>query len=58
MILDDPAHWRKAAEEARRIAGGARDPELKEKMLEIARSYDYLAVRAEARIAARSNQDR
>jgi hypothetical protein len=45
---DDPAHWRQLAEEARRMADQLADPETKQRMLEIAASYEELAKIAEA----------
>ena len=47
--IDDPAHWRQLAEEARRMADQLADPETKQMMLEIAASYEELAGIAEAR---------
>jgi hypothetical protein len=40
--IDDPAHWRQLAEEARRTADQLADPETKQMMLEI----DYFIRRA------------
>ena len=48
--LDDAAHWRKRAEEARRIASQLDDPVARQTMLEIAAAYENLA----AIVAARS----
>ncbi len=45
--LDDPAHWRGHAGEARATADRLADLQSKRQMLEIARSYEYLAQRAE-----------
>ena len=42
--INDPAYWRERAQEARRIAGQSADAVAKQTMLEIARSYDNLAV--------------
>jgi hypothetical protein len=47
--IDDPAHWRQKADEARRMADQLADPEAKQAMLEIAASYEQLAKIAEAR---------
>jgi hypothetical protein len=47
--IDDPAHWRQLAEEARRMADQLADPETKQMMLGIAASYEELARIAEAR---------
>jgi hypothetical protein len=41
--INDPAHWRQRAEEARRIAEQLADAVAKQTMLDIARSYDNLA---------------
>jgi hypothetical protein len=46
-LLDDPAHWRRRAAESRSIAERLDDPEQKKTMLEIAESYERLAVRVE-----------
>ena len=45
--IDDPAHWRGRAGEARAAAGRFADLQSKRQMLEIARGYEYLAQRAE-----------
>jgi hypothetical protein len=47
--IDDPAHWRQKADEARRMADQLADPEAKQAMLEIAASYEQLAKIAGAR---------
>lgn len=44
--LADPKHWRDCASEARAVAERLADPPSKRQMLEIARSYEYLAQRA------------
>jgi hypothetical protein len=46
-LLDDPAHWRRRAAESRSIAEQLDDPVQKKTMLEIAESYERLAVRVE-----------
>jgi hypothetical protein len=48
-MLDDPWHWRGRAGEARAIAEQFAEPESRQRMLEIAAGYEYLAARAEAR---------
>jgi hypothetical protein len=48
-ILRDTAHWKERAEDARRVASTLTDPEARRKMLEIAESYERLAVRAQLR---------
>ena len=48
-LIDDPEHWRKRAEQARTSADRMSDLESRRVMFEIAKSYDELAVRAEAR---------
>lgn len=40
-------NWRKAAEEARTIAGSMNDPTAKQTMLELAERYEVLAAYAE-----------
>jgi hypothetical protein len=46
--INDPGYWRERAREALRIAEELADAVAKQTMLEIARSYDNLAVLAEA----------
>jgi cell division protease FtsH len=48
-IVEDPAHWRACAVDARAAAEQFADAQSKRQMLEIARSYEYLAQRAEER---------
>jgi len=48
-LIHDAEHWRKRAEEARRLAERMMDLESRRVMLEIAKSYDELASRAKAR---------
>ena len=50
-IKDDPEHWRRRAEESRRVAEQLDDPVAKQTMLDIASSYEQLASLAEARAA-------
>jgi hypothetical protein len=50
-LLNDPAHWRERAEEARRGAATPADPEARQTMLEIADRYDRLAMGALIRTA-------
>jgi hypothetical protein len=45
-IKHDPEHWRRRAEESRRIAERLDDPAAKQTMLEIAASYEQLAILA------------
>jgi len=47
--LNDPEHWRDRAKEVRAMAEGMVDPVSKEKMLDVANNYEYLAKRAEDR---------
>ena len=49
-LINDPAHWRDRAEEARRIAEEMVDPDAKRMMLNIAAGYDRLAQHAETRL--------
>ena len=49
--LNDPKHWQERAKEARHVADQLNDPLARQTMLEIALSYDGLAIRAEARAA-------
>jgi hypothetical protein len=47
--INDPAHWRKRAEEARKMAEQIDDVLAQAAMLRIAEDYEQLAKRAEAR---------
>jgi hypothetical protein len=44
LPINDPAYWRERADEARRSAEQLADAVAKQTMLEIANSYDNLAV--------------
>ncbi len=46
-VVDDPVQWRSRAGEARAAADQLADPQSQRQMLEIAKSYEYLAQRAE-----------
>src|SRR5262244_2773927 len=48
-FLNDPAHWRDRAEEARTRADQMSDPQCKSAMLRIANDYELLAERAAER---------
>jgi hypothetical protein len=48
---DEPAHWRRCAEEARRASRQTRDPLSKKTLAEIADAYEQLAALAKARLA-------
>jgi len=48
-FINDPAHWRRRAEEARTIAEQMSDSPSKEAMLRIAKDYERLAERAAQR---------
>ena len=48
---NDPAHWRRRAEEARRHATGLADPVAQQTLLAIARAYEQLVRNAEASAA-------
>jgi hypothetical protein len=48
-FINDPAHWRERALEARILAGQIDDPNAKSAMLRIADEYEHLAKRAEQR---------
>jgi hypothetical protein len=50
-IATDPKHWRDRAEEARAMAVQMSDREARNMMLDIAKSYEKLANRAEKRAA-------
>jgi hypothetical protein len=49
--IDDPAYWRKHADEARRMAEQLDDPVAQQTLRDIAASYDELAKLAEQRRA-------
>jgi len=53
--FDSPEQWRSHAKEARALAKQMRDPESKRAMLRVAESYEKIAKRAAARLAAKSN---
>jgi hypothetical protein len=48
-FINDPAHWRQRAKEARTLAEQINDQASKEAMLRIAQDYDRLAERATRR---------
>jgi hypothetical protein len=52
--LNDPEYWRDRAKEARAIAEDMADPVYKQKMLDVAANYEYLAKRAEDRRAGKA----
>jgi cell division protease FtsH len=49
-LLEDPKYGHERADEARAVAEKLADPESKRRMLEIADSYEHLALRAEERL--------
>jgi hypothetical protein len=51
-LTDNPKYLRDRAHEARIRAGELNDPEAKRHMLAVARGYDRIAERAEARLRA------
>jgi hypothetical protein len=51
LLLNDPAHWQRRAEEARMRADLMDDDESKRVMLDIAEGYDRLAKNAERRLS-------
>ena len=52
-LVNDPAHWRQRAQEARTVADQLSDLQAKAAMLRIADDYERLAKRAEARAIGR-----
>jgi hypothetical protein len=54
--INDPAYWRRRAEEARRIAQQLDDPIAKQAMLEIAQSYESLASLTLSRPASKASK--
>ena len=53
QIVDNPAHWRQRAEEARREAEQIDDPSTKSALLEIAAAYERLVAIIEAQSASK-----
>ena len=47
--INDPAHWRQRADEARRLAEQIADADARQALQDIASSYDRLAKLAEGR---------
>ena len=47
--LDDPAHWRRRADEAQRMANCIDDPAAKQSMMDIAAAYEQLAALLETK---------
>jgi hypothetical protein len=52
-FINDPAHWRRRAEEMRALADNMLDQASKTMMLQIAEDYEKLANRAEERAKGR-----
>lgn len=50
-LVDEPAHWRQCAEDARRAADDTVDPIEKSTLSDVASSYEQLAVLAEVKLA-------
>ncbi len=48
-FINDPAHWRQRAKEARALADQMDDPQSKQAMMRIAEDYERLAERAARR---------
>lgn len=57
QLINDSAHWRRRAEEARRLADQLDDPVAKATMVEIAQSYERLAEIALQRQLTDKDQD-
>ena len=49
LPIDDPTHWRRRAEEARRMADQIDDPADKKALIDIATAYEQLVARMEAK---------
>src|SRR5262245_36590033 len=56
VLINDPKHWRKRAEEARRVADQMNDPDSKRKMLRIAKDCEELTRRVELQLKPRQQQ--
>jgi hypothetical protein len=52
-LIDDPAHWRRRVEEARRMADQIDDPADKKALMDIAAAYDQFIAGIEARLASK-----
>jgi hypothetical protein len=52
-LLTDADHWRRRADEIRRLISNDVDPETRRVLTEIAEGYDLLAVRADQRAEGR-----
>jgi len=55
-FLNDPAHWRDRADEARTRADQMSDPQCKSAMLRVAKEYELLAERAAERAGGLSRK--
>jgi hypothetical protein len=53
-LLNHPRHWRKRAEEARKIANDSDNVLVRHSMMKIVEEYEMLARKAEERIAKAS----
>jgi len=49
-MMNEPTHWRRCAGDAYSAADQLDDPLAKNAMLDIARSYEHLAILAEAKL--------
>jgi hypothetical protein len=52
-LENEPAHWRQWAEDARRAANDTVDPIERSILIDIASSYEQLAVLAEAKLTCK-----
>jgi hypothetical protein len=52
--VDDPAHWRQRAQEARRMAEHSDEPDVKKGLMEIAAAYERLVALIEQLSSNRS----
>ena len=50
--VNDPAHWRQRAEDARRDADRHDDPHVKQELIEIAAAYEEVARHIKAKLAS------
>jgi hypothetical protein len=55
--INDPQHWRRRAQEARRAADAELKPQIKDKLQRMAKNYEGIAARAKERATAALQSD-